>query len=149
MTKIERAAVYKFKKKNKFLIHGVSSLKTGGGIASEPFIWLDDSAPFSRIVEDLMFALSKTQTGLPMPGSWSEFTKEFLKKIGLKRQRDLSKDSLRVSVLNINGLLNFIPMKNLGNGGFENVSGDKIIISEKETVEQIFFSLEQAFAQSE
>ena len=54
MERIERASIYKLVKKGKILIHGVSTLQAGGGIASEPYIWLEEKTPCAVIIERLI-----------------------------------------------------------------------------------------------
>src|SRR5205814_6844182 len=130
MGTIQRAAVYKLTKKKKFLIHTVSSIQMGAGIATEPFRWLDGNTPLSEVVEELMNALSNTRIGLANPTNWEETAKEFLKNVGLEKQSDLYKDSLHVSVVKKDGVLFFTPMKNLGSKGFTNVSKEKIEVDE-------------------
>jgi hypothetical protein len=120
----------------------------GLGIASEPFIWLDESTPLQEIVKGLVYALSETKTGLPNPSDWKESAKEFLKNIGLKKQSDLYKDSVHVSVLRKNGVWFFTPMKKEGRG-FVNVSKEKIQVPEKASIEEISRALEEALNKCE
>lgn len=149
MEKVERAAIYKFRKKNFFLIHGVSNLQMGIGTAAEPFIWIEESVPLSTITEKLVFALSQTKYGLPNPISWDESEKEFLEKAGLKTRRDLYSNSIHVSVFKKDGVLCFTPMRNQGSKGFVNISKERITVLATESLEIISLSLQEALDKCE
>lgn len=149
MTIMQQAAIYKLIHKNKFLVHNISKVQMGAGVASEPFVWLEGNAPLTEIVEQLMYVLSKTKTGLPNPTDWKESAKIFLNNIGLKKQSDLYKDSIHVSVLKKDGTLYFTPMKNLGSKGFVNVSEDKVEIAENADKEEIAKALDKALSKCE
>ena len=149
MELIQRAAIYKLIKKDKFLIHGVSTLQMGGGIASEPFIWLNGNTVLQEVVTQLLYALNKTKVDLPNPLDWKESAKKFLQKTGLKKQSDLYKDSIHVSIFMKEGIIFFTPMKNLGSKGFVNVSKEKIEIAANAEPENIFKALDEALRKCE
>lgn len=89
MEEIKGAAIYNLKKKGKFLIHNVSRLQMGAGIAAEPFIWLDGNTPLNEVAKQIMYALSKTKTGLPNPTDWKESAKKVFEKHRVKKTKRL------------------------------------------------------------
>jgi hypothetical protein len=149
MTTIERVALYKLKKKGKYLIHAISRVQMGAGIASEPFVWVDELTPLHEIVKEINYALKQTKTGLPNPTDWKEFENFFLKNIGLKKQSDLYKDSIHVIIVKRDGVIFFTPTKNQGSRGFINVSKENIEISENADIEEVSKALEEALYKCE
>lgn len=146
---IESASLYKLGKKNKILVHGVSRIDNGPSIASEPFIWLEGNAPTTTIIEQILFTLNTAKTELPMSSNWKEFSKDFLRKTGLKKQSDLYIDSILIEIFKRDGVLYFTPMRNLGSNGFVNVSKEKIEISEKADTKDLVRALEEALNKCE
>lgn len=149
MESIQQSSIYKLKKRNEFLIHGLSKLQMGASIASEPFIWLDGNTPYDKIVEALIYALSETKTSLPNPTDWKKSAKDFLGSIGLKKQSDLYKDSIHVSIFKKDGTLFFTPTKNEGSKGFINVSKEKMEVAATASVEEIAIALNEALSKCE
>jgi hypothetical protein len=149
METIQQASIYKLIKQNKYLVHSLSRLQMGLSIASEPFVWLNGNNTLAEVVKQTKQALSCSKMGLPNPTDWKETSKEFLNSIGLKKQSDLYKDSIHVSVLKKNDILIFTPMKNEGSKGFINVSKEKIEVLDKASVEEISKALEEALSKCE
>lgn len=150
MDTIGHASIYKFIKEKKILIHSLSKIKMGASIASEPYIWLDENSSSNKVVDQLLYALGKTKNDLPNPENWASFSKEFIAAVGLKKQSDLYKQCINVTVVKENGVISFIPMVNKGNKGFENViPPEKVEINADENVEEIRTALEKAFEKCE
>lgn len=140
-SEIKQAAICRFNKKNKFLVHSLSRIKMGGSIATEPYIWLDTSSSMEEVTKQLLYALSCSKSDLPNPSSWDESLKEFLNAIGLKRNSDLYDKTVNVGVLQKNGVITFTPMQNLGSQGFVNVPNVKIEVEESKSNEEIATAL--------
>src|SRR4051794_39245614 len=114
MIKIGRANLFKFKKKNKFLIHSVSQTKGGPSLATGPYLWVDDNVSKEELIKEVLFVISCSQTDLPIQKDLNSFSEQFLSNIGLKRHSEFYKDCLHVSVVLKDGILSFIPMANKG-----------------------------------
>ena len=149
MPQLQQASIFKFTKKNKFLIHSLSKIEMGGSIASAPFIWIVGDDSLNKVAEQLKYVLSKSETGLPNPLNWGESAKNFLKNIGLKKHSDLYKNTLHVGVLKKGNIIYFTPMKNLGSEGFINVTAPEITINENCIIEEIAHALQGAFDKCE
>lgn len=72
-----------------------------------------------------------------------------MRNIGLKKQSDLYKDSIHVSITIKDGTMSFTPMKNLGGGGFVNISKEKIEVAGNASTEAIAKALEEALNKCE
>jgi hypothetical protein len=151
MTRYQKSAtLYKFKKRKKFLIHSVSTIDMGAGIASEPYIWMEEAAGLDNIVEQILFALNNSKSGLPNPSSWAAFGREFLKSAGLKSSKELHDNVASVGILEVNEKLIFTPTANLGfRKGFTNVTKEKTEVDLRKGTAAVVLALEEALSKCE
>lgn len=149
MNRIGRASVYKFLKTGKFLVYCISKIEMGAGVATEPFIWLEQGATNEQTITAILVAMSQSKTGLPNPKSWPAFTKEFIQNVGLKKESDLYKNSKNVTVLHMDGKITFTPTENNGSKGFVNVPQAEIQLPDTASVEELGMALEAAFNKCE
>lgn len=141
------ATLYRFNKKNQYLIHSLSTIEMGASIASEPYIWIDETTGLESIVEKILVALKNNKFGLPNPSSWEASAKEFFKSAGLKSNKELHDNVICVEILQLNDKLFFTPMVNLGaRKGFMNVSKEKIEVEINKGMVEIASALELALS---
>jgi hypothetical protein len=145
----QQAIIIKYPKQGKYLIYGLSKIQMGANIASEPYIWLNESNSLHELVKQLFFALSQNKSDLPNPIDWKESASGFLKNAGLKKKTDLYKDSIHVGVQKKDGILYFTPTKNQGRKGFVNASNGEIEITENAGIEEIGKAIQEAFDKCE
>jgi hypothetical protein len=147
---MKSASLFKFKKKNRYLIHGLSNIKMGASIASEPFIWIDGAEGIEKVIKQLLIALNNNKVGLPNPASWEALSKEFIKSIGLKSMNELHDEVISLGVMEKDGKMIFTPLKNLGSRkGFINVSKDKIEVNLNAGEQEITKALNEALDRCE
>lgn len=139
------AAIYKFEKKKKYLIHGDARVKMGASVAAEPFIWLDIASAAPEIVQALRDTWSREHGVLPNPVSWDAQEKEFFSKTGLKSHRELYNKSKYVFASLDKGLIRFRPTNNLGSQGFALIKSQSIEVDENAEPDKIGSALNQAF----
>jgi hypothetical protein len=149
MSRIGRAAVYKFVKTGKFLVYCVSKIEMGAGIATEPFIWLEKGATSEQVVTASLVAMSQSKIGLPNPKDWPSFAKDFIKNIGLAKESDLYKNSISLSVLHMDKTITFSPMKNNGGKGYVNVKDSEIKLKDDAGIEELIEAFELALSRCE
>lgn len=147
---MERAAIYLFKKKKKFLMHSDSRTKGGPGLATPPYTWMDSTNSDDYIIGQLLYTLSCTKEGLPIPSDWSAFNASFMQSIGLKRNKDLYTDSLLVMVSKENGLIEFSSTVNMGRKGFLFKGPEfNITLPASSSAEELAEALKKAFSECE
>lgn len=145
MNKIGRASIYKFSKTGKMLVYCISKIEMGAGVATEPFIWLEQGATNEHAISAVLVAMSQSKIGLPNPKSWPAFTKEFIQNVGLKKESDLYKNSINVTALHVDRKITFTPTENKGSKGFVEMSQAEIQLPDTASVEELGKALEAAF----
>jgi hypothetical protein len=146
---MRRASVFKFQKKGKYLIHSVSKIKMGGGIATEPFIWVDIQTPPDVIIMHIFNALKNSKSDLPNPTNWDKQLKGFLSAIGLKSHSELYDNVINVEILEKDKKILFTPTKNKGiKGGFINDSLERIEVDADQSISELSSKFELALSQS-
>ncbi|MDR2039452.1 MAG: hypothetical protein LBQ60_16135 [Bacteroidales bacterium] len=147
---MERASIFLFVAKRKYLIHSISTLSMGGGIATPPYVWFDTDITDKKLIEELLHVLSYSKTGLPRPNDWDASNKELLQSAGLKRNKDLYTNSLLVNVLKKDDTIEFSSMVNLGRRGFMNkVPEYKITLPANSDLKVLSEALKKAFEKCE
>ncbi|MDO6430216.1 hypothetical protein Q4E93_06455 [Flavitalea sp. BT771] len=127
------------------MIHALAKIKMGARIASEPFIWLDNTANSDELVGHILSALRDEKKVSPNPANWSDHAKEYLRKIGLNKEKELYDGSKYVQIVKQGKIISFCPTINLPKGGFTNISPQKIAVAEDDDVIKIKLALEDAF----
>jgi hypothetical protein len=145
---MEQASLYKFLKTGKYLIHSVSRVEMGGGIATPPFIHLDEITSIIEVTKQLIFAMSMSRTNLPTPASWRQFNIEFLEAIDLKKNTELYTNSINVSVLKLGEFMIFRPTINTGSKGFINLKDEEQKIKCNSEIHEISKVLELTMSRS-
>jgi hypothetical protein len=147
---MENAAIYKFKKTERFIIHSLSKLIMGASIATEPFIVLEGSTPIEEIAKQLMSAMSCSKINLPNPRDWNVVSNEFLSSMGFKRNKDLHDNSILVNVYKNHEAIVFNPTINLGaKEGFRNIPDKIIKLGLNEDITQISKVLQESLYRCE
>ncbi len=144
------ADIYFFEKKNKYLIHGLSKIKMGASIASEPFIWIDANTGIEKVIQQILAVLETNQILLPNPVNWESHSKDFLKKIGLRSIKDLHNNVKNIGILEKDGKIFFTPMKNLGSKlGYVNVDEKVFDVEKNASISEIASVLLNSLAKCE
>lgn len=147
---MERASIYLFTDKNQYLIHSISTLSMGGGIASPPYIWLDVNSTDEELIQKLIYILNCSKTGLPRPADWNASNKEYLQSIGLKKNKDLYTNSLLVEIFKKDDLIEFSSMVNMGRKGFLFKGPEfNITLPASSSAEELAEALKKAFSKCE
>lgn len=126
------AAIYKINKKG-YLIYADIKAMSGFSIASDPFIQIAESnADADTIAGAIKSVLNNDDSKrVPDPKNWSEHSKQFLQKTGLKSLKELHKPTtMFCAIKKENGNLIFTPTKHAEkpDEGFVNKSKDEPLI---------------------
>lgn len=147
---MKRASIFLFTDKKQYLIHSISTLSMGGGIASPPYLWLDVNSTDEELIQIIINVLNCSKTGLPRPTDWNASNKEFLQSIGLKKNKDLYTNSLLVDILKKDDLIVFSSTVNMGRKGYMNKVPDfKITLPVSSSTEELAEALKKAFSECE
>lgn len=146
---IGQASIIKFNKKGKILIHSLSRTDLGS-VATEPFIWLEITAPVEEITKQTLQALNSSKSGLKAPKDWDMQLKDFLKKIGLTKEDELYDGVIYVEALKKDQMITFTPMINMGKRkGVVNVPKLQFKIEANKSTDEISVALQNALDKSE
>jgi len=145
------ANIIKFITKKKYIIYPVNNTIDAGGIASEPYIILDDTVSFLELAKTVLNALKESKLDVKRPDDWKEFRKQYLKSMQVRTMKELHKDSISLGVLKRDGVIRFSPTKNMGSRkGFQySKSLSPVELLENSSIEEIAKALEEALLRCE
>lgn len=147
------AAVYKVEKKG-YILHADRKTTTGLRLAWEPFVRISESdfivATMADAIKEVVKA-SENEERVANPKNWSENSKQFFKKIGLKSSKELyAATTKHCGIRKENNNIVFTPTKHTEPPyqGFENISKDEpnITVPYASSDEEIFQALELALS---
>lgn len=143
------ADIIKHSDKKKIIIYPLNVTNNAGSIASEPFVFLDDTVSNVELAETLLKVLKKSKLNVERPKDWREFRKNYLKSLKVKTMNELHTNSINVGVIKKNGILELSPTRNMGSRkGFEySKNMPPIKLSAESTVEEIGEALEEVLSQ--
>jgi|SRR5579872_2835916 len=127
---MQSAGIYRFEEKRKYLLYGMAKIKMGARIAVDPFIWFEMDVSNEVVLSYIKRALSQNYQVLSNPENWATHTKEFLNKLGIKKEKELYDGSKYVEIARDEGMLTFYPHCKSEKGGFVGIKGQKINIRE-------------------
>lgn len=140
---MKRASVYVFE--NYYLIHSQSTTNTGFGIASEPFIKMDRNTAINDVVNEIIFAMNQSKTGIVESANIS--LEKLLNAAGLKKHRDLYERSIHCMVYEKDSEIVFLPSINGGiKAGFKYVPKQKIEVNAEASIDTISTALEKTLS---
>ena len=147
MTKMKRATILKFE--NGYVIHSDSTTINGYGIASEPYIIIDGSPSMERILNEILYSLESSKINV-IDADSENSSKEYFKSIGIKRRKDLYKNSICCSVFEKDNFIILLPTANMGpSEGFRPYLDGKVEIPINASKEEKCNALVEALSRCE
>lgn len=147
MNTIRRASIYKFP--NYYIVHPDNTTTVGYGVSSGPYIRLNENTSKIDLAKTLLEVLDKSKMGV-IDNIRNDDMSEYLKSMGFKSYKKLQENAIYCAVYVRNDTITFFPSNNThGSNGFEFFDERKIVISTKESTEQIANAVESALSQCE
>jgi hypothetical protein len=152
---MQSATVYKIHKKGLLLFGSVKTV-SGFGISTEPYIQIAEDNTSDKAIADAIKAVISNDDSKRVvdPKNWAEYSKEFLKKTGLKSSKELNQSTTLCCMLRQeNNNIVFIPTKHAEkpDEGFVNKSKDEpnIFVSVRASSEEIAEAFKLALSKCE
>lgn len=148
---IKRVDIIKSNRKGQFILYPINTMIGGGGIASEPYVFLDDSVDYKELAKGVLDSLKDSKMNVERPKNFNDFSKSHLKLVKFKTFKELHTDSINVGASIKDGVLMFTPTKNMGSRqGFQySKSLSSVELPEDSSIEKIAEALEEALLRCE
>lgn len=145
------ANIIKLSNKNRYIVYPINNTIDAGGVASEPYVFLDETISYLELAKEVLKALDESKLNVECPNDWKEFRKNYLKSMEIKTMKELHKNSISLGVLKRDGILKFSPTKNMGSRqGFQySKSLSSVELPEDSSIEKIAEALKEALSRCE
>ncbi|WP_374505330.1 contact-dependent growth inhibition system immunity protein [Flavobacterium sp.] len=124
---LKRAGITIRKKEEKYIINPINSLKSGGGIASSPFIQ-EYNLSSEDLLNIILSTLELSKENVEKSNDLKASQKEYLNSMGVKTMKALHDGTIYLSVNVKDNIIMFTPWENKGaKEGFRGFKEDLIV----------------------
>jgi len=142
------ANIIKFVSKEKYVIYPISNTVNSGGIAVEPYIFLEGNIGYTELAKEILKVLEYSELDIDSPKDWKDYRKEYLKSMKVKTMKELHMNSFSLGILIKDNILKLTPTKNGGSRqGFQYLKSlEAVELPADSSIEKIADALKEALS---